>query len=357
VIPDIMSKALLIALLFSFGLAAQTKTSGETFKNVTVMKEVPADQFIPAMQAMTTALGGECTFCHVQGKMESDENNHKKIARKMITMTEELNKTHFEGRKVVTCYSCHQGAGHPATAAPVITVEQAAKPKDPPAPAISNATVEQILERYVTALGGEAAIKKIQSRVMKGVVNVAGNESPIEVTTKAPNKRLSITRDDKGAGSYTVFDGTSGWLGNTGRPARDMHKPDSIAAGLDAEFYLPLRIKQLYPRIRKGRPERANGFDCEVLIGNAGPGVPTARFYFDRESGLLIRVHRLSDTSVGPNPAQIDYADFRPVDGVVVPFGWGVSRPSGRFRVQIAEIKTNVAVDDSVFVKPQGNVN
>lgn len=350
-----MYKLLSLSLFLAVcAIAQQGKTAAEAFKNITVLKDLPADQLMPAMQHMNTAFNGQCTFCHVQGKMEADDNNHKKIARQMITMTANLNKTHFEGRQVVTCYTCHRKEGHPSVAAPVMTVEEAAKPKDPPAPAISNATPDQILARYVTALGGEEAIRKITSRAMKGVVAVAGEESPIEVYTKAPNKRLSITRGKDGSGSYTVFDGSKGWMGNSGHAARDMNAPDAMAAGFDAEFYLALRIKQMYPKIRKGRPDRASGFDCDMLIGDAGPGVPAARFYFDRATGLLIRVVRTMATPVGPVLAQVDYADFRPVDGVVTPHAWALSRPNGRFRVQIAEIKTNTAVDDSMFAKPQG---
>lgn len=353
-----MSKLLSLTLFLAVCAFPQQqgKTAAEAFKNITVLKDIPADQLMPAMQVMNSAFNGQCTFCHVQGKMEADGNDHKRIAREMITMVANLNKTHFEGRQVVTCYTCHRNEGHPSVAAPVMTVDQAAKPKDPPPPAASNETVDQILQRYVTALGGEEAIRKINSRVMKGVVAVQGKESPIEVYTKAPNKRLSITRSEDGAGSYTVFDGSKGWMGNSGRPAREMGAPDAMAAGFDAEFYLPLRIKQMYPKIRKGRPERASGFDCDVLIGDASAGTPAARFYFDRATGLLLRVVRTMATPVGPNLAQVDYEDFRPVDGVVVPHGWGLSRANGRFRVQIAEVKSNVAIEDSFFTKPDGNV-
>ncbi len=351
-----MYKSFLLTILLTLAAIAQPKTAGEAFKNVTALKDIPADQLLPTMQFMSSALGGECTFCHVAGKMEADDVAHKGVARKMIAMTAALNKANFDGRQVVTCYSCHHGAGHPAVAAPVMTMEAAAKPKDPPPPAASDATADQILERYIKAAGGEEAIRKVQSRTLKGVIAVAGNESPIEVYTKAPDKRMSITKSANGAGSYTVFDGAKGWMGNSGRPAREMGSPEAMAAGFDAVFYLPLRIKEMYPKIRKGRAERVNGFDCDVLVGAAGPGVPAARFYFERSTGMLARVVRMLDTPIGPNPTQVDYGDFRPVDGVTVPHSWALARSNGRFRVQIAEVKSNVAIDDSMFAKPEGNV-
>ena len=93
---------------------------------------------------------------------------------------------------------------------------------------------------------------------MKGTVLAGGGEAPIELFTKAPNKRISISHNPNGD-SFTAFDGTSGWMGNTGRPARDMPPEGSEAAGLDAEFYLGLRLKEIFAQVRPGRPEEIGG--------------------------------------------------------------------------------------------------
>jgi photosynthetic reaction center cytochrome c subunit len=351
-----MRNVIFLSVLAAVSSLAQTKTAGETFKNITHLKDIPADQLLPAMQVMSTALGVECSFCHVQGKMDADDNNHKKIAREMITMMASLNKNNFGGRPLMSCYGCHHGSAHPVTTPPVVSVEEARKPKDPGPPAASTLTADQIIEKYVAALGGADAIRKIESRVMKGSTHVGEVETPIEVYTKAPNKRVSITRSKDGSGSFTAFDGKGGWMGNTGRPARDMAPGEAMSAGLDAEFYLPLRLKELYPQLRKGQPERVNGFECETLIGNASPGHPAVRLYFDRQTGLLLRLVRMVDTPAGRNPTQVDYGDFRELDGVTIPYHWALARPNGRFMVQIAEIKSNVPIEDSQFAKPSGNV-
>jgi len=189
---------------------------------------------------------------------------------------------------------------------------------------------------------------------MTGKILAGGNESPIEVITKAPNKRISITHMGSGS-SYTAFDGTAGWLGNTGRPAREMSAAESAASGLDAEFYLGLRIKEMFPQLRRGRPEQIGGAECETLIGS-GPGRPQVRLYFDKTSGLLVRMVRLAETPVGRNPTQIDYADYRDVNGVKIPFRWTLSRPNGRFTIQIADVKVNADIADARFAKPEGEV-
>jgi hypothetical protein len=103
--------------------------------------------------------------------------------------------------------------------------------------------------------------------------------------------------------------------------------------------------------LRRGRPEEIGGVACETLIGSV-PGHPPVRLYFDKNSGLLQRMVRYAETPVGRMPTQIDYADYREADGVKVPFRWTLSRPNGRFTIQIADVKSNVPVEPDRFTKP-----
>ncbi len=187
-------------------------------------------------------------------------------------------------------------------------------------------------------------MKRITSRVMKGTILAGGTDSPIDVINKATNKRIAITHNPNGE-SFTAFDGTSGWMGNTGRPAREM----------PAEVYLGLRLEEIFQQLRPGRPETIAGRDCVQLIGTR-PNRPPVRFDFDGKSGLLQRVVRYGETPLGRNPTQIAYAAYREVDGVKIPCRWTLARPNGRFTIQITGVKTNVPVEDSRFVKPAGEV-
>jgi hypothetical protein len=81
-------------------------------------------------------------------------------------------------------------------------------------------------------------------------------------------------------------------------------------------------------------------------------GQPPVRLFFDEQTGLLVRMIRYAETPLGRNPTQVDYSDYREVDGVKTPFQWTLSRPSGRFTIKVTEAKTNVPVDDSKFVRP-----
>jgi photosynthetic reaction center cytochrome c subunit len=333
--------------------AAPSKPAEEVYKNIVQLKGTPADQVMPAMQFISSSLGVQCDFCHVQGKMEADDKGAKKTAREMMAMQAAINKESFRGQLQVTCFSCHRGAQRPVNSPPVLDSDAPVRPAAPmmaPSPGAA-VTADQIIEKYVTALGGADAIKKVTSRVMKGAITAGGSETPIELFTKAPNKRVSISNGQ----SFTAFDGSAGWMGNTGRPAREMSATESEAAGLDAEFSLALRLKEIFPQLRRGRPETIAGVECETLNASR-PGRPPVRLYFDKNSGLLVRLVRYADTPLGRNATQIDYADYREMDGVKSPFRWTLSRPNGRFTIQVKEAKNNVAIEDAKFAKPEGDV-
>jgi photosynthetic reaction center cytochrome c subunit len=337
-----------------------TKTADQVFKNIQVFKGVPADQFIPTMQFIAASLGVECDFCHVQGAFEKDDKKPKQIARKMVEMMVAINADNFDRHRQVTCYSCHRGNARPLAipavmGEPVETVASinslAGPTMAPPEPPPSNGpTADQLLDKYVQAAGGAAAIDKISSRVMKGTIDFSGKSFPIDVYCKAPDQRISFTHLPQGD-SVTAFNGHEGWLDMAGRPAREMHGSDLEAAAIDADLHLPTHLKEMFSHLEVRGTEKIEDHPAYVLIGGR-EGKPAMLLYFDEQSGLLVRMVRFADTAVGLLPTQIDYADYKESDGVKVPLQWTLSRPEGRFTIQISEIQQNVPVDEGKFAKP-----
>jgi hypothetical protein len=82
------------------------------------LKLLTPDELMPAMRSFTVALGVKCDFCHVRGDFASDENPHKETARHMIELARDINGKFPDGKRHVTCYTCHRGAEEPATAPP-----------------------------------------------------------------------------------------------------------------------------------------------------------------------------------------------------------------------------------------------
>src|SRR6476646_2880513 len=93
---------------------AKQLMSEQAFKNVTVLKGIPVDEFMNTMGFISAATNYNCIDCHVEAKVEGDwsvyaqDTPRKQTARKMILMVEEINKTNFGGARVVTCYTFHR---------------------------------------------------------------------------------------------------------------------------------------------------------------------------------------------------------------------------------------------------------
>jgi len=325
----------------------------QVFKNIQVLKGTPANQVIPTMQFISNLLGVECEFCHVRGANEKDDKKPKQTARQMIQMQMAINRDNFKGEREVTCFSCHRGA-HDPVGVPIISDTEPRRPEQEKTEAAAPAlpTADEILNKYVQAVGGVAALEKINSRVQKGTISFGPQQMPVEVLTKAPNKRISVVHTPNGD-NITAFDGHAGWVGNPGpRPPRDMSAPENEAFGFDSTFYLPTELKKMFAQFRvRPAADKIGGHEVLQVIGlNAGK--PPMRLFFDKESGLLVRSVRYADTPLGRNPTQVDYADYRAQDGVKVPFQWTVARPSGRFTIQVSDLQQNVPVEDKKFEKP-----
>ncbi len=334
------------------------KKAEEQFKNIQVLKGVPAEQIFPTMQFITASLGVECEFCHVQNAFEKDDKKNKQTARKMMEMMFAINKDNFDGHREVTCYSCHRGSANPQAIPAVMTEEGiAAQPKEAmsgptPAEAKDNAgpSADQLLDKYLKAVGGAAANDRVTSRVMNGTIDFGGRSLPIDIYSKDPEKRISFTHMPDGD-SVTAFNGHEGWLGTPGHPVREMHGSDLDGASMDADLHLATHLKAMFSAIAVRGTQKIDDHEAYVVVGQR-EGKPPIRLYFDAQSGLLVRLVRFGETAVGWLPTQIDYADYRDTNGVKIPYRWTLARPNGRFTIQLSDVRQNVPVDDAKFAKP-----
>jgi photosynthetic reaction center cytochrome c subunit len=325
----------------------------QVYKNIQVLKGIPANELIPAMQFMTASLGVECGFCHVERHFDQDDKKPKQIARKMMQMVSTINQNNFDDHREVTCNSCHRGSRVPVSI-PAISQEAGMMRADANAeeelpPGLPSP--DDLLNKYVQAVGGSAAIEKVTTRIETGTANFFGRQIAVQIFDKTPDKRLSVMHLPDGD-SITGFDGNQGWLANPHRPVLAMSGAEVEWAKMDADLELPLHLKQLFPDLKPAQPEKINSADAYQLIAVVA-GQPRVRVYFDQQSGLLVRMVRYADSPLGLNPLQIDYADYRPVDGIQVPYRWTTSRPEGQFTIQITDVKQDVAIEDTQFVKPQ----
>ncbi|PYS51446.1 MAG: c-type cytochrome [Acidobacteria bacterium] len=229
------------------GSATQEKTAEQVYKNIQVFKGLPASQFDSVMAFISGSLGVKCNYCHVN-PFEKDDKPTKQTARKMIQMVFDLNKGSFNGQgTTVTCYTCHRGqplpVSVPAVGQNLWQPANTKKREDAPLP-----SVDQILDRYVEAVGGKTAIEHVTSRVLKGSrIGADGVLVPEEVYAKAPNKLLVITSYPN-APIRVGFNGTEGWAQNS-RGTNSLNKDQLMQLRFETEFYQPIRLKDIYSKL------------------------------------------------------------------------------------------------------------
>ena len=361
-----------VCLLGANLVTGQTQTEEKpllaeaVFKNVQVLKGIPVSEFMGTMGYFSASLGLNCTFCHVTESLQdwqkfADDVPRKRTARRMILMVNAINKDNFGGRGVVTCYSCHRGADRPKVI-PNLAEQYSTPTEDPNEIEIvaglpAGPSADQILDKFVQAIGGVQRVSALTSFVAKGTYE--GFETyhlkvPVEIFAQAPGRVTTVIHTQNGD-STTTFDGRTGWVAAADKPVPLL----ALTAGaeldgakLDAELFFPARIKQALNQWRVGFPVTSIE-DREIqIVQGTGAGKTRIKLYFDEETGLLTRQVRYAETIVGINPTQIDYSDYREVAGVKIPFHWTVTWTNGQSVTELSEIQANAPVDPVKFAKP-----
>ena len=390
----IMASVAAMILVFIAGIApgvAQSRPAGDTrtpteqkplmadqvFKNVQLLKGISVKEFMETMGFFAAATNKTCTTCHGDesgGSWEryADDPPQKQTARKMMLMVDTLNRTYFGGKRELTCYSCHRNAERPKIT-PVLAEQYGTpSPEDPEeitqqAPGAPSA--DEVLEKYLQALGGPEKVSKFFSFAAKGSYEGYDEpKSPVEIYAKAPGQFCQIVSGSSGDSTW-VDDGRSAWVAQSDPnvspvPLMELTAGDLDGAHLESELYFPARIKQLLADLRVGFP--VTGV-TSILANDVGVGVDdreltvvqgttaagnNVKLYFDPKSGLLVRMVRYTSLPVGFIPTEIDYADYRDVSGIKVPFRVTKTWVDGRSVTELSSIQLNVPIDGAKFAKP-----
>jgi photosynthetic reaction center cytochrome c subunit len=390
----------LIGFTWAAGLAAQTGpatsrpapqassatalTSDQAFKNIQALKGIPVDDFMGTMGIMSAALGFDCSECHTgAGTNKVDwafDTPRKRTARRMVEMVATLNRTNFGGRQLVTCWTCHRGRDRPLIT-PAMEVIYGTPPfetDDVVMPAQGQPSAEQILDKYIQAVGGAQRLAGLTSYIATGTsvgFGGFGGEGQVQIFAKAPNQRAMVIgfKDNPGRDdAVRTFDGRVGWqrvpLSVLGE--YELSGSELDGAKLDAQLSFPGQIKQLLTNLRAGEPTTISdlpapssqnagqpsamfGQDRVVeVVQGAGPRNTLVTLYFDKASGVLLRMVRYGNSPIGRVPTQIDYGDYRDVGGIKFPFRMTFAWLDGRDAIQLNELRTNVSIDATKFGRP-----
>lgn len=363
----IMVAWLVVSALPGGQAAAQTKPMmvDDVFKNVQALKGISVDDFMLTMGIMSAAVGSDCVGCHPSAGTDyvdwAVDTPRKRTARRMVQMVTAINRDNFGGRQVVTCWTCHRGRDRPVITPAMDTVygEPTLEFDDVLTPATGVPSVDQVLNKYLEAIGGAQKVASITSFVVTGKsvgYRGFGGGGVVEVFAQAPDKRATYIHfpeyPDRGD-SVRTYDGRTGWIATPLAVVRkyELGGSERDGARLDAQLSFPAQIKQVLSDLRVGPPTTIDDKDVQVVQGN-GPNGTLATLCFDEASGLLMRMVRYTRSPIGRVPTQVDYSDFRDVGGIKFPFRWTFTWLDGRDNFEVSDVKVNVPIDAAKFGQP-----
>ena len=348
-----------------------TMLAEQAFKNVRVLRGIPVKEFMETMGFFSASLALNCSDCHSQASASNwanyaDDTPLKQTTLRMILMVNALNRANFAGAPAVTCYTCHRGSPRPKVI-PSLAQQYAAPPDEDPDEIVPlqvvarpGPTADQILDRYLQAVGGAAAAARLTSYTAKGTYE--GFDSDFEavsmdVYAKAPNMRATLNHMRAGDSSI-IYNGREAWAGGptdlTPIPVISLVDAALDGARLDARLAFPGQIRQVLTDWRTGFPAvRIDNRPVDIIEGKTPVGAGV-KLYFDRESGFLVRSVRYSKTAVGTVPITVVYSNYTEVPGVGVkiPYTWEVIWTNGRGTYKVTALQPNVAIDAVRFGQP-----
>jgi hypothetical protein len=349
--------------------AAGLGKAGDVFKNVTTagLRDLSVDDFVASMGVISADLGLDCADCHPNaGTDKADfviDTPRKNTARRMVDMVAGINRVTFNGQQRVTCWTCHHGRITPSTTVSLDSWYDApnVETDDTIRQASGMPSADQVLDKYIEALGGAQKLASVTSFIATGAAvgyGGLGGTSEFTLFAQAPNQRtILITYKDhpERPSSTWAFDGRAGWI----KTPRGLLGEYELTGGeldgarLEAQLAFPAQIKQALTNWR-GAARQSIGDRDFIVVQGTGPRGLLASLYFDPRTSLLARIVRYSPSAIGRIPTQIDYADYREVGGVKYPFEYKFSWLDGRYTAKLSDVKVNVQVDAARFGRPSG---
>jgi photosynthetic reaction center cytochrome c subunit len=341
---------------------ATPQMSDKVFKNVQVLKGITVDEFMGTMGVFTTSLSLCCGNCHTGAGTSNpkweDDPPRKRTARAMVAMVQNINKTSFGGRQVVTCWTCHRGQLSPSVTPPLDFAygEAVVNPpdilgRDPNAAK----TVDQIFDKFIQAEGGATKLNALTSYSGKGkslLFGEVGEGNPAEVFAKADGHYASYVHQQEGD-VVRAYDGMNAWwqLPLTVTPQYPLTATLLEGQKFDATMAFPWKIRTFFSNWRVSFGQTIDGVDVDVIQGSLPSGM-IGTLYFDKKTGLLKRYIRYANTMVGRIPTQVDYDDYRDVGGVKMPYKFSYAWVSERDDWTMTGYEANVNIDNAKFGRP-----
>lgn len=223
-------------------------------------------------------------------------------------------------------------------------------------------TADEVIEKSLAATGGRAAWAKVKSRAATGDITLstpAGDiAGTVETLNVAPNKSRTVIQADLsnlGAGKLVLdqrFDGTSGYVLDSLQGNREM-AGGQLENARNSVFPTPfLNYKEMGGSVALTGKDKVGDREVHVVTYTRKGG-STVRYFIDAETFMPLKtVSRLEVPQIGEVEQATEFADYRDVDGIKIPFQLKTSSNVQNFTIKLSRVEHNVSVDETLFSKP-----
>lgn len=208
-------------------------------------------------------------------------------------------------------------------------------------------TTKQVIEKYMTAIGGKQAASEIEDLTMKMTAEIQGQKMETLVQKKQPNKFLTVvTIDGMGEMNRIVCDGKKAKMTAMGQ-TQDLEGEALEALLKQNSFFGEMSYLEDDSKVTYEGIEKVNDTDCHKLKVTTTMG--DAFEYYDAATGLKVRQVMDSKTPMGEMTITTDISDYRQVGGVKFPHKLKQDMGMMAFEMVIEELKVNQGLSDLLF--------
>jgi hypothetical protein len=190
----------------------------------------------------------------------------------------------------------------------------------PAAHAQSFPSAQQVVSRYTAAIGGDAAIERVQHRHMRAEMTMvsAGMTMSMEIWQSRPD-RILMVMEIPGIGQMRQgHDGETAWSSNYIQGPRILQGEEAQQQLRQADFDANLRFDHVFPTMEMVGRAELQGRPCDQVRMVAEDGDETVAC-FDLESGLLLGLTSMTRTERGRDESRVEFHDYRDFGGLRVP--------------------------------------
>ena len=210
--------------------------------------------------------------------------------------------------------------------------------------------IDEVVNKYVAALGGKEKLSTLKSVRMDGTLNASGTDVNLTITkSQLVGERIDIIA--MGMNGYQIFTPTIGWvyMPFMGQTSPEVMKEEQIktgAAGLDIQGSL-FNYKEKGTDLQLLGKEKVDSFDCYKIKAILKSGL-TIKYYIDAKTNYIIKTVATQKIGSEQKEEINSYANYKATDnGYIFPFTTTIEQGE----INFTKIETNVSVDNKIFIE------